>query len=44
MELIALLMSGGNFTYRNFRENEAFSKLDRFLVSEEILDRHREMV
>ncbi|EOX97175.1 Uncharacterized protein TCM_006266 [Theobroma cacao] len=39
MGLMDLPMQGGRFTYRNFREEEAFSRLDRFLVSGELVDK-----
>ncbi|WRX28903.1 Reverse transcriptase domain - like 10 [Theobroma cacao] len=42
--LIDMPMIGGEFTYRNFKEEEAFSRLDRFLVSGEFLNRFSKLV
>ncbi|EOY14006.1 Uncharacterized protein TCM_033020 [Theobroma cacao] len=44
LELISLPMSGGEFIYRNFKEDEAFSKLDRFSMGVEILNKYGELV
>lgn len=37
--MVDLLKSGGEFTYKNFREDEVFSWLDRFLMGEKILNK-----
>ncbi|KAK8698655.1 hypothetical protein V6N13_114766 [Hibiscus sabdariffa] len=37
LSLIDLPLQGGNFTWSNFRENASFSRLDRFLISSEVL-------
>ncbi|KAL4320202.1 hypothetical protein GQ457_18G015870 [Hibiscus cannabinus] len=37
MSLVDIPLSGGRFTWSNFREDPSFSRLDRFLISAEVL-------
>lgn len=44
LELIDIPMVRGGFTYQNFKEEEAFNKLDRFLMAQDILNRLRTLL